>query len=166
MVQPVSVELPTEKKEEEENDEIEVVKVPDFGVGNEVEMVDLPEFPAIPGITSIVPPVPELVGPIDPNDGMGVMGHMDGFDPNGEMGRGTKKGSLADSLQLKLEAMEGRVDEDEVFGLEDSFKRFQNALEKKEEEEKDDRNEFEKKEDSNNASDSSDSDLDLNAIPL
>ncbi|CBK19916.2 uncharacterized protein [Blastocystis hominis] len=167
MVQPVSAELPTEKKEEEEeNDEIEVVKVPDFGVGNEVEMVDLPEFPAIPGITSIVPPVPELVGPIDPNDGMGVMGHMDGFDPNGEMGRGTKKGSLADSLQLKLEAMEGRVDEDEVFGLEDSFKRFQNALDKKEEEEKDDRNEFEKKEDFNNASDSSDSDLDLNAIPL
>ena len=179
---------------DEDEDEMEVVKVPDLKVGNEVELVDGPEFPVIPGMEVLpagdaFPALPEPMGPIDPIDPMGPidpivpmapidlseslgtmenMGHMDGDDPEDAMGSGTKKGSLADSLQLKLEAMGGDVDNDEDIGLADSFTRFRAALEKEEEsDEKDEKDEdLEKKADSDDSSDSSDSDLDLNAIPL
>ena len=179
---------------DEDEDEMEVVKVPDLKVGNEVELVDGPEFPVIPGMEVLpagdaFPALPEPMGPIDPIDpivsndpivpmapidlseslgSMENMGHMDGDDPEDAMGSGTKKGSLADSLQMKLEAMGGDVDNDEVFGLDDSFTRFQAALDKEEEsDEKDEKDEdLEKKADSDDSSDSSDSDLDLNAIPL
>ena len=195
---PVSGDSALPKEDEDEDEmEVEVVKVPDLKVGNEVELVDGPEFPVIPGMEVLpagdaFPALPEPMGPIDPinpinpinpidpivpmapidlSESMGTienMGHIDGDDPEDAMGSGTKKGSLADSLQLKLEAMGGDVDNDEVFGLDDSFTRFQAALDKEEEkDEKDEKDEdLEKKADSDDTSDSSDSDLDLNAIPL